>query len=355
MVSLVSTAVWFIAMAAIGGGIGFLAQLAEGRSAEIARRLEGVPVVVSAIPVAGMVLLAVARIYTVRERNLRVGERIWFWGAFAFAMVPPLALGNRRLLLPVAIVALLSLAATGWRRRVSVLTVLIILAGALIVAAIPFVRSAGSRATSPDLVGALAAYFGTNGLEDTARSFFVSYDTEMFSYIALVGPQLGGAIEWGMGRGSLGEAALQFLPASVAPWPTWSNQILTQVYGGGCGTVACPVPSIAGVLFFDTGLIGVVIGMFLFGLVIQRFEGAFQVAVGPRLVALLALGGFMPGIIRGNSVSQLWITLNVIVIALLLLAAAAGARRLRGGLLSRNRRVKPTRVAASAVNSWAGR
>jgi len=312
------TGAWFVAMILIGGGTSFLRQLAEGRSADVSRILDGVPVLISAVPVAGVVVLAVCRLRITAFRRLSTGEELWFWAAIALATVPPLALGNRRLLLPVALIALVAVARPKWDKRPPLFGLLLAGVAALVVAAIPFVRSAGSRSTSSDLLGALALYFNTNGIGETMRSFFVSYDTEMFSYIALVGPMLGDEIPYGLGRGTLGEALLQPLPAAISPWPTWSNNILTLVFGGGCGTVACPVPSVAGVLYFDTGLIGVAVGMALVGALMAAFEPAFLVARGWRLVALLTLAGFMPGIIRGNSVSQLWISANVLLVALIL-------------------------------------
>jgi hypothetical protein len=318
LVAAACTALWFVAMIAIGGGTAFLAQLAAGRSADVNRVLDGVPVLVSAIPVAGVVVLAACRLRISAARPISRRESLWYWGAIALALVPPLTLGNRRLLLPVAIVALLAVVRPTWNRRVPALGVAAAAASGLVVAAIPFVRSAGSRSTSPDLVGALGAYFEDNGVIETVRSFFVSYDTEMFSYIAMVGPHLGQSVEFGLGRATLGEALLQPLPAAIAPWPTWSNHLLTVMFGGGCGTVACPVPSVAGILFFDTGFIGVVAGMTLLGLAMSRFEAAFITADGLKLLLLLSLAGFMPGIIRGNSISQLWITANVLILAALL-------------------------------------
>ncbi len=329
LISLACSAAWFVSMAIIGGGFQFLQQLAAGRSAEIASRLEGVPVFFSAIPVAGVVAVSVARAYREREAKLPIREAVLFWLAIAAGSLPPLALGNRRLLIPVALCALIVVLRRRWEKRITLAAAAIVAAGALVVAALPFVRSAGSRTASGNLVDSLVAFFEENGVGETVRSFFVSYDTEMFSYIALLGPRLGDGIPYGAGRGTLGELILQPIPASIAPWPTWSNSLLTDVFGGGCATVACPVPSVVGILFFDLGLIGVLLGMFCVGLVIAAVERALVHADGFRLAAALTVAGFAPGLIRGNTVSQLWIVLNVLLVAFAVLWVMAPRSRSR--------------------------
>lgn len=326
-ISLVCSGVWFLSMAVIGGGVQFLQQLAAGRSAEIAARLEGVPVFFSAIPVAGVVVVCVARAAHELSRPVRAGESVLFWAAVASASFPPLALGNRRLLIPVALCALLVVLRGKWRRPITPAAGVFVAAAALIVAALPFVRSAGSRTASGSLVDALVAFFSENGIGETVRSFFVSYDTEMFSYIALVGPHLGDDIEYGLGRGTIGELLLQPIPASLAPWPTWSNSLLTSIFGGGCATVACPVPSVVGILFFDTGLVGVVLGMFFLGLALAGLERQLVRAQGVTYAVALGFAGFVPGLIRGNTISQTWIVANVVIIAVAIIAVSSRARR----------------------------
>ncbi|WP_343918277.1 O-antigen polymerase [Agrococcus citreus] len=317
-ISAASSVLWFLAMAVIGGGFSFVRQLASGRSAEIASRLEGVPVLLSAIPVAGVIVLCVARMALEQQRPLAKLEQILFLGAVVLAALPPLALGNRRLLLPVALAAVIAVCRPTWNRIVPLRLLVPALAIGMIIAALPFVRSAGSRVESGNLVESLVLFFQENGLGQTVRGFFVSYDTEMFDYIALVAPRLGDSMEFGGGRGTLGELLLQPIPAALSPWPTWSNTILTELFGGGCATVACPVPSVVGVLYFDLGIIGVAIGMLLLGLYLRTLERRLETAQGAPLVIVLTIASFMPSLIRGNTISQLWIAFNVLIVALAL-------------------------------------
>lgn len=146
----------------------------------------------------------------------------------------------------------------------------------------------------------------------------------MFNYIAFLATQLGDSIEYGMGMGmgTVGDALLSPIPAPLAPAQLWSNQILVQAFGGPCGVSYCPVPSVSGVLFYDFGLPGVVAGMTIVGFLLSRFDVAFLTARGVKLSILLTLGAFSVQMIRGNTIAQLWIAVQVIVVLTLVEWAA---------------------------------
>ena len=50
-----------------------------------------------------------------------------------------------------------------------------------------------------DLVGAMGAYFQDVGLRGTLNNFFLSYDTEMFNYVAYMTQTMGKTIPFRYG------------------------------------------------------------------------------------------------------------------------------------------------------------
>ena len=55
------------------------------------------------------------------------------------------------------------------------------------------------------------------------------------------------------------------MPASLLSQAPWSDEVLTTLWGGGCGHPYCPVASVAGVTYFDGGFPLVIVGSFAFG------------------------------------------------------------------------------------------
>lgn len=309
---------WIGLMATIGGGPAYLALLFAGRGAGAEASLAGVPAIIPALPVVAGIFIAIARIRVARCRAVRRGENLLYWVVVVLTIIPPTALGSRRFLLPSLIAAILGAVAQSWYRRVPMKMAVLGAAGFLALTAIPFVRSSGSRAVNRNFLEALADYFGEEGLSGSIRNFFLSYDTEMFSYIAYLAPRLGDQIPFGLGRGTVGEALLLLVPSSLFGNDRWSNVILIELFGGACGPSYCPVPSVSGVLFYDFALPGVVAGMVGLGFVLSRFEHAFLSATGVRLTLLLTLASFVPQVVRGNPVAQLWIAAQIIVVLVFL-------------------------------------
>jgi hypothetical protein len=308
---------WLLVMVVLGGGVSFLTVLFAGRSDAVNARLTGLPAVVPALPVVAALIMALARIGTERVRRLARSETVVYWVIIALCVIPPSALGTRRFLIPCVLAGLLGAVLPRWNKVVSLRMVALAVVGFLALAIFPFVRSAGSRTQSSDLAGAMVDYFQSEGLTGTLQGFFVSYDTEMFNYISYLAPRLGDSIEYGLGRGTLGDLLLAPIPAAFAPVETWSNQILIAAFGGVCGPSVCPVPSVVGILFYDLALPGVFVGMLLIGVLLARFDGAFLGAKGPKLAVLLVLAAFTPQLVRGNTISQLWIAAQALVLLLL--------------------------------------
>ncbi|GEM_PF-2079535 len=325
---------WFAAIAAYGGGAGFLSLMFSGRSAAVDARLEGMPAIVMALPVVGALALAAVRV--VRDRRVRptTGERLFFWAAVAFAVVPTTALGTRRFLLPVVLLAVVAASARAWDRRVRPSHVALAVVGLLALAIVPFVRSAGSRSEGASLGTAMQEFYEVEGTRGIAESFLLSYDTEMFSYVAYAAPRLGGDLPVGWGRGTVLELVLAPLPAGVLGTESWSNSRLRAMFGGSCAEYLCPVPSLPGALYLDFAFAGVVLGMLVFGWFVHASQAALPSARGARLVLTLGFISFVPNVVRGNPAAQLAILAQVVVLTivglwLLRLALGAGPPRAR--------------------------
>lgn len=342
---------WFASMIVLGGGIGYLRVLFAGRSSDASIAFSGVPAVVLALPVVAAIVLATTRFKFERHTKYSARQNFLYWLVGVLCIVPPSALGNRRFLIPSLIALVIGALAVRWRRRIPIKWIVLSVAGFLALAIFPFVRSAGSRTGSSDLIGAMSEYFGSEGISGTLNGFFLSYDTEMFNYIAYLAPRLGETLPYGMGRGTVGELLVAPIPAAFTPYTAWSNELLVQAFGGACGVVFCPVPSVVGTFYYDLALPGVVAGMLLLGLLTATFEQRFITSTGLQSLTLLALAGFAPVIARGNPIAQLWIVTQVIIVAwiVILVIDVLSRRRLvkldERELLNRSRR----RTSGAAV------
>lgn len=305
---------WLLLMVAIGGGIAFIGLMFAGRSDEVGLRFSGLPAFVPAIPVSAAVLIATARIAVERRAGLPRADKLVYWFVIALSVIPPSALGSRRFLIPSVVAGLIGALAPVWRKRVSLPMVLTAFGGFLVLAIFPFVRSAGSRAVGDSLVDAIGAYFEGEQLQGVLEGFFLSYDTEMFNYVAYLAPHLGNDLEWGLGRGTLGEALLAPIPAALLPFSSWSNVLLTEAFGGGCAEALCPVPSVVGVLFYDLSYPGVLVGGILIGILTSKFDRRFFTSNGISLIFLTGFASFAPLIARGNSISQIWIAIQSLAV-----------------------------------------
>ncbi|MDN4475411.1 hypothetical protein QQX09_06015 [Demequina sp. SYSU T00192] len=306
--------VWFLAMIYYGGGVGYLAVLFAGRSEEANLGVKGMPAIVFGLPVVAAGVVAIARFVVERvarpPRHLVLG----YWIAIALCTVPPMTLGNRRFLVPTLVVAVLGTLATSRQRRLPFWAFPVAGLAFMILAAVPFIRSAGSRTESTDFVGALWDYMQAEGVRGTLDSFFLSYDTEMFNYVSYLSRELGQTLPLGLGRGTVGDVALALLPHNLLPTELWSNELLIRMFGGTCAELYCPVPSLVGTLYYDMGLVGVVGGLIAIGAFSQRFVPALYRAHGWRLSSLFMLAGFTIQITRGNPANQLAIYLQAAVL-----------------------------------------
>lgn len=312
------SAAWFLFMIVVGGGVGFLAQLFAGRSEAVISRLENVPAFVGALPAIGCLTVAVVRFQYERVQKYTNLQNLAYWLVVAASIVPPLALGTRRYLIPSVLIAVVGALINSWHRKIKPQWLALGIVGLLALAIIPFVRSAGSRTKlggNSDLIGAMGLYFKEEGLRGTLNNFFLSYDTEMFNYVAYLSQVMGNSIPFGMGRGTVGEILAMPIPAAITPFQRWNDFLLTRSFGENCGYgSACPVPSIVGILYSDLALPGVILGMVLIGIMAGRFEKKLLVSSGAYTAVLLLTAGFSIAFARGNSLAQVWIAVQCFIV-----------------------------------------
>ncbi|MET9018455.1 hypothetical protein ABZV93_00580 [Actinopolymorpha sp. NPDC004070] len=281
-------------------------ELMAGRSASLSETLGGIPEVVTTLPLSGSVAAA---LYLISHRSQKMSSAEW-WAVTLAALVSVIgvsALGNRRFLIP-AVLAPVIAALVRRPVRLHLWHLAVGLAMVVVLAAIPMVRSAGARAPGQSFVDALLQYIQQEGIVGTLVPVFASYDTEMFDYIALAGPSLQSGFDpWGAGRGTL--LAFVTWPMPSAWFQSYRDEVLTRFWGGGCGNPVCPVSSLAGVLYFDGGLIVVAIGSVLAGLLLRRLTLVLANAVEASTLKLLMTviaSSFALVAVRTDTVAAIW-------------------------------------------------
>lgn len=312
---------WVLAMLYLRGPQ-VISDLSRGRSEESSQVVAGLPVLVFALPSAAAFVAIFWRISAEREVAFSRGQKCVFWAIIALSVVPPGMLGNRRFIIPCLIGAGMAALQSKWNDRLRFKGALLGSAFFLILAIVPYIRSAGSRGQGEGFASALLRQVNEEGVVGVLRRFFVSHDTEMLDYIAFMYPRLGDRIDWGLGRGTVQEIFITPLPDSLTTEPVWSDRILVDAFGATCGQGICPVPSVPGTWYFDFGIVGVIFGCLILGYLCLKFETSFIRGSGSHLLGLIILGALAVSAVRGNYVTQLWIGLNIFLLALGMLALA---------------------------------
>ena len=303
---------WFLVMIIIGGGVGFLSELFGGRSPAVMAKLANVPAVFSSLPVIGCLTIAAVRFQYERYTKYTSPQNLAYWIITAVSVIPPSAIGTRRFLIPSVVMAIIGALGNSWTKKIKLSWIAGGVVAFFALAVIPFVRSSGSRKLgSTDLVGAMNAYFGQEGVRGVLDGFFLSYDTEMFNYVSYLSQAMGSTIKFGMGRGTIGEIIGLPIPAAISPFERWNDVLLLRMYGEPCDyQQACPVPSIIGILYSDLAIPGVIAGMILLGIWSGRFEAKLQIATGTKMGVLMLTAGFAISFTRGNSMAQVWLAVQ---------------------------------------------
>lgn len=312
------TVINFGAIAAIAGPQTVLTMFG-GRSAE-----STVPGLPEAVVIAGMSGSLAAAVLLISKRNTALLPAQWAAVVFSVALsVFQVSLGgNRRFLIPALLIPIIAFLVRK-PQRVTLPWVVAAGIGAVFLAVVPMVRSAGARLPGENLFSASWRYITEEGPLASVLPVFTSYDTEMIDYIAVIAPRLGGDQPWGWGRGTLLEFLEHPLPSGGLDGSTttqvFSDEVLSGVWGGGCAEAVCPVSSVAGVSYFDGGFLGVAIGCFLFGAVLRLLSNLWSRAdelSDSTVVVVVVLSAFALVAARTNTVHATWWAMYAVGFAL---------------------------------------
>lgn len=314
-------AMTYVAALTVFAGPGIFRQLRNGRSADLA--IGGIPEIVMIIPLTASVSAAIF-LLTHRNRKLHLMEIFVLLSATATSIALVSQLGNRRFIIPAALIPLIA-ALIRKPTRVKLRHMVVAMSGILLLATIPMVRAAGARRPGEGLLSAGWRYLQEEGPSGVIRPIFVSFDTEMYDYIAVVAPTLE-SNRFGWGRGTIVEFAARPLPATWVDGPAWSNYLMTQFFGGGCGNPVCPVASLPGVLYFDGGLIVVALGSVVAGIFLRTLASKWQynraVSIKTQLFVVI-MSSFALVAVRTNTVHAAWWVIYTLILGYLVYRVAA--------------------------------
>jgi oligosaccharide repeat unit polymerase len=292
-------------LALIGGSAALHGYFVSGRSAQLTSALSGLPTFVSMISFLGAAAAAVYAAVIVQSRRFTRREVAILSFGIAVSFLLNVSTGNRRALIPIILVpiSVVLLARAG---RLSKVILGLGVVAIFFFATLPFVRSEGAR-PGANVFAASTQFATANGLGLVAHDFFVSYDTEMFNYVAFVGPRLGESIPYGNGQAFFGELITFPFPASASPQDNYSDVMLQRLFGKNCAQGVCPVPSAPGVFMLDFGFLGVAVGMTVVGWFYRRVETSGALGLTPAsLVAAGVVAGYAPILIRTYSPDAVW-------------------------------------------------
>lgn len=314
----------YVAVLTLMAGSQIFSQLRQGRSAEVT--IGGVPEIVLMVPMTGSTAAAIFLLAN-RSRKISKTEFIVLLVSISISIALVSQLGNRRFIIPTILIPVI---ASLIRRptRVRLWHIPAALIAVLMMAIIPMIRAAGARNPNESMLEAAWRYLRDEGISGTIRPIFASYDTEMFDYVAILAPRMHEE-GYGWGRGTILEFITRPIPASWGSTTSWSNTLLTRLFGGGCGEPFCPVASFPGVMFFDGGLILVAIGSLAMGAFLRSLAIAWQYSTNlsfRRLLSVVIASAFALIAMRTNTVHAAWWCLYTIGISYLVYFYAMAKR-----------------------------
>lgn len=295
------------------GGTSVLTLLLQGRSDELNANFRGVPILLQALPASSFIIFSSSLLILGRFKRISRSNTIELICLFLLTAAPSALLGDRRIIFPMAICMLLVLLQQKRDFQVGIFSSLGFLVAGLILTIYPYVRSSGAR-EDVNLPTATYNFFQENGVFKVFQGYLVKNDTEMFNFVSFLTSRVGTDFQFGFGRGTFIDLLREALPSALEASNTWSDMILTKMFGGGCASGLCPVPSLVGVLFYDMGFLGVAGGFFLLGFLAKKYDGVVSVSGGFMLVSTLTFGAYCAVIVRGSSIAMIWIALNVIIV-----------------------------------------
>ena len=292
------------------GGFSVLSLLLKGRSDELNARFKGVPILLQALPAASFIIFSSSLIILLRVQKLKVSYYFELIILFFLTASPSAFLGDRRIIVPMAICLMLVFFYRHKDLSLGFVSLFFFFIATTVLTIYPYVRSSGAR-QGVNLATATFRFLKDNGIVEVFRGYLVKNDTEMFNFVSFLIPRLGVDFQYGYGRGTFIDLFRESLPSFLELSHTWSDKLLTSMFGEGCAAGLCPVPSLVGVLLYDYGIIGVGIGFLLVGILVRRFEANIDYATNFKLIFAITMGCYGPVIVRGSSIAMIWIALNV--------------------------------------------
>lgn len=213
------------------GGTSVLSLLSQGRSDELNANFRGVPILLQALPASSFIIFSSSLLVLGRNGRISRANRIELFCLFLLTTAPSALLGDRRIIIPMAISLLFVLFQNRRDFRLGILSSLGLLIVGLILAIYPFVRSSGAR-RGLNLPTATYRFFRENGLFDVFHGFLVKNDTEMFNFVSFLTARVGKDFQFGFGRGTFIDLFREAFPSSLGASHTWSDMILTKMFGG---------------------------------------------------------------------------------------------------------------------------
>ncbi len=321
-------------------GPGIRQQLNAGRSASL--ELGGVPKIVTLIPMVGPIAGGLFFLVN-RTRKLSRPEIRLVPLSVAISVALLSQLGNRRFIIPAALIPLI---AALIRKPVllKLWHVMCGLVGMLFIAIVPMVRAAGARRPGEGLLSAAFRYLQEEGIVGVLRPIFVSFDTEMFDHIAVASSTFQDN-SFRYGRGTILEFILRPLAGSVTGGTSWSDSVLTRLFGGGCGEPHCPVASIPGVLYFDGGIFAVFFGSVAAGAILRQPTNMWKFNAGHKvsyLLVMMIFSSFALVTALKNTVHALWSAIYMVILGLIVYLFTGKIPHKR-----MNKNVQPNRIHKS--------
>ncbi|WP_372791309.1 hypothetical protein [Paraconexibacter sp.] len=241
--------------------VGGLRLMMQGRSQALTEATANSSEYLSSAPVLGacaaIAIASVSRSPTLRTRAAIV----------VMASIPVLIfllIGNRRFIVPsIVIPIVVGFLVKGRRPRRSVVLPVAV-AAFLLLAIIPYARSAGAREQAGGFLNIVT--YGLSNPEKPATAFMTGYDTEMVVALAMQVESLEATGHYSFGRATVGDLLLAPVPSALFPSKpqTARNELLIDVTGVPCqttGQTSCPDFSVVGTFYQDWHILGVILGM----------------------------------------------------------------------------------------------
>lgn len=286
----------------LGGGIvRSLRLMLGGRSGGVTEQALGSSEYLSAAPI----LIACIAIVLVAIKGPQMG-RADKLAAVAAALVPTLLallLGNRRFVIPSAVIPIAAYYLVTKRRPSLSRLAIVVPVVFILLSTLIFARSSGAREQAGGVAPIFEKAFAAPG--DVWTTFIGGHDTAMIAWLGVELQSLdSGVASHTFGAATAGDLLLAPVPSQIVPFKpiTARDGLLIDLFGKRCIEGTCPDFAIVGTFYQDFAYPGVIIGMLLLGYGAARVWGSFVNAPSDpgTIILAAAVAVFLPIIIRAG-------------------------------------------------------